>query len=335
MSGQQNGQDVTPSKTQSRTVTDIITGEHEHTISGYSLLKGIGDGEPVASDRFTVGGHEWVLLFYPDGKRSSSETHVAPGGLGAGNGQILQNPEANYLQHAFLQVADAGGNAGGVQNQGAAVAQQPGVAPVVNQQHAQQQRQRRERDNSYSEYTALFVALIGESKDPQGIVNASDGKVVRAFHKFMLVDQSGREAHLEKGRRREDGAVKISCARTDPNARNCHGYRKFVRRTILEDPEKGYLLNDTIIIRYRIDLVVSQGGCLNSRRGEKENFQVVVPSATLGMDLLQLYQQGQNTDVSFVLKTSRNRVRIQDGGDTDVDEVSVRNNVTTLPVKQF
>jgi hypothetical protein len=23
---------------------------------------------------FTVGGHEWVLLFYPDGKRSISET---------------------------------------------------------------------------------------------------------------------------------------------------------------------------------------------------------------------------------------------------------------------
>ncbi len=35
-------------------------GEHEHTIVGYSLVKGIGDGEPIASERFTVGGHEWV-----------------------------------------------------------------------------------------------------------------------------------------------------------------------------------------------------------------------------------------------------------------------------------
>lgn len=35
-------------------------GEHEHTIEGYSLVKGIGDGEPIASERFTVGGHEWV-----------------------------------------------------------------------------------------------------------------------------------------------------------------------------------------------------------------------------------------------------------------------------------
>eukprot|EP00803_Ostreobium_quekettii_P010294 evm.model.scf_1207.8 EVM.evm.TU.scf_1207.8 scf_1207:46593-47858(+) len=63
-------------KTTSRTVTDTIYGEHTHTIVGYSLIKGIGDGEPIASERFTVGGHEWVLLFYPDGKRSSSETQA-------------------------------------------------------------------------------------------------------------------------------------------------------------------------------------------------------------------------------------------------------------------
>jgi hypothetical protein len=53
-------------------------GEHEHVISGYSLLKGIGDGEPIASDRFSVGGHEWVLLFYPDGKRSINDNPAAP-----------------------------------------------------------------------------------------------------------------------------------------------------------------------------------------------------------------------------------------------------------------
>ena len=35
-------------------------GQHEHTIVGYGLIKGIGDGEPIASERFTVGGHEWV-----------------------------------------------------------------------------------------------------------------------------------------------------------------------------------------------------------------------------------------------------------------------------------
>jgi hypothetical protein len=38
----------------------LAAGEHTHTIVGYSLIKGIGDGEPIASERFTVGGHEWV-----------------------------------------------------------------------------------------------------------------------------------------------------------------------------------------------------------------------------------------------------------------------------------
>ena len=100
-------------------------GEHEHVISGYSLLKGIGDGEPIASDRFSVGGHEWVLLFYPDGKRSMNENPLPP----------------------------------------------PNDDP----------------------YAALFVALIGEGPRPQGVVQSSTGRVVRAFHRFTLVDQKARE----------------------------------------------------------------------------------------------------------------------------------------------
>ena len=48
-------------------------------IRGYSLLK--GSGRPVASVRFTVGGHKWVLLFYPDGgvpERCVTETTEQP-----------------------------------------------------------------------------------------------------------------------------------------------------------------------------------------------------------------------------------------------------------------
>ena len=78
------------------------------------------------------------------------------------------------------------------------------------------------------------MALIGEGPNPQGIVNTSEGKVVRAFHRFTLVDQLNQGRDLSKGRTRDAGAVKISCARQDPNARNCHGYRKFVKRSILE-----------------------------------------------------------------------------------------------------
>lgn len=53
----------------------------------------------------------------------------------------------------------------------------------------------------------------GESDSPQGVVNTSDGRVVRAFHRFTLVDQSGQGRDLMKGRSRAQGAVKISCAR--------------------------------------------------------------------------------------------------------------------------
>lgn len=85
------------------------------------------------------------------------------------------------------------------------------------------------RRDTTNEYAALFVALIGEGPNPQGVVATNEGKVVRAFHRFTLVDQTGQGRDLTKGRTREAGAVKISCARQDPNARNCHGYRKFVK----------------------------------------------------------------------------------------------------------
>lgn len=53
----------------------------------------------------------------------------------------------------------------------------------------------------------------------------------------------------------------------DPNARNCHGYRKFVKRSVLESVNNGYLVNDTIVIKYTIELVVSTGGALTRQPG--------------------------------------------------------------------
>lgn len=43
------------------------------------------------SERFVVGGHEWVLLFYPDGKRSSSEMHnIQPAQVPPHNAHLQQ-----------------------------------------------------------------------------------------------------------------------------------------------------------------------------------------------------------------------------------------------------
>lgn len=315
------------SKTTSRTVTDTIVGEHTHTIVGYSLIKGIGDGEPIASERFTVGGHEWVLLFYPDGKRSSSADitgpatqpggpeHAplqvpAPGGVPApGAGMLLAVPPG---------VAPAAA-AGNEPNNDGGLALVPGNAPPLPPNHAMvlqhrhhhpaipqmPQIPRPQRRDTTNEYAALFVALIGEGSNPQGVVNTSEGKVVRAFHRFTLVDQTGQNHDILKGRRRDDGAVKISCARQqDPNARNCHGYRKFVKRSTLEDLTKGYLVNDTIVIKYTIELVVSSGGAL-SRGGSSvpaKKELVKVPAPNLGENLEKLLSSGQHSDFTIVVE---------------------------------
>ncbi|GAB4859910.1 BTB/POZ and MATH domain-containing protein 4 [Ancistrocladus abbreviatus] len=54
--------------TSSRSVTETVKGSHKFVIQGYSLAKGMGIGKHIASDNFTVGGYQWAIYFYPDGK---------------------------------------------------------------------------------------------------------------------------------------------------------------------------------------------------------------------------------------------------------------------------
>lgn len=173
----------------------------------------------------------------------------------------------------------------------------PAAQLAAQQQNQQQAAAAAGAGNN--DYCALFVALIGETDNPQGVVNTSEGRVVRAFHRFTLVDQSGRGQDISKGRRRDQGAVKISCARQDPNARNCHGYRKFVKKSLLEDPQRGLLVNDTIVIRYQIELVVSSGGALSRSTSKPPVPQIHVPPPNLGLDLASLLQSGVGSDVTF------------------------------------
>lgn len=56
------------SPTSSRSVTETVNGSHKFVIQGYSLAKGMGVGKHIASDLFTVGGYQWAIYFYPDGK---------------------------------------------------------------------------------------------------------------------------------------------------------------------------------------------------------------------------------------------------------------------------
>ncbi|CAI8613659.1 unnamed protein product [Vicia faba] len=55
-------------RTSSRSVTETVNGSHKFVIKGYSLAKGMGVGKHIASETFTVGGYQWAIYFYPDGK---------------------------------------------------------------------------------------------------------------------------------------------------------------------------------------------------------------------------------------------------------------------------
>ncbi|CAH9070661.1 unnamed protein product [Cuscuta europaea] len=65
-------------QTSSRSVTETVNGSHRFVIQGYSLAKGMGIGKHIASDTFTVGGHQWAIYFYPDGKNpEDNSTYVS------------------------------------------------------------------------------------------------------------------------------------------------------------------------------------------------------------------------------------------------------------------
>ncbi|XP_052162675.1 BTB/POZ and MATH domain-containing protein 5-like [Oryza glaberrima] len=60
--------DMAASPTSSRSVTETVNGSHRFVIQGYSLAKGMGVGKHIASETFSVGGYQWAVYFYPDGK---------------------------------------------------------------------------------------------------------------------------------------------------------------------------------------------------------------------------------------------------------------------------
>ncbi|XP_054790929.1 BTB/POZ and MATH domain-containing protein 4-like [Prosopis cineraria] len=62
------GKSLQVSPTSSRSVTETVNGSHKFVIQGYSLAKGMGVGKHISSDLFSVGGYDWAIYFYPDGK---------------------------------------------------------------------------------------------------------------------------------------------------------------------------------------------------------------------------------------------------------------------------
>lgn len=84
-----------------------------------------------------------------------------------------------------------------------------------------------------NEYCALFVALIGEGEAPQGVWSTGEGVWCAPSTASRWWTRRGGD--VSKGRRRDQARSRSPVPRADPQARNCHGYRKFVKRSVLED----------------------------------------------------------------------------------------------------
>ncbi|KAG8098498.1 hypothetical protein GUJ93_ZPchr0013g34994 [Zizania palustris] len=68
---------IAASPTSSRSVTQTVNGSHRFVIQGFSLVKGMGVGNHIASETFTVGGYQWAIYFYPDGKNPEDSVYVS------------------------------------------------------------------------------------------------------------------------------------------------------------------------------------------------------------------------------------------------------------------
>ncbi|CAL4986483.1 unnamed protein product [Urochloa decumbens] len=58
-------------------VADAVSGSHVLKIEGYSLTKGLGNGEVIKSSVFDVAGHRWLMEYYPNGYGSDNSGWIS------------------------------------------------------------------------------------------------------------------------------------------------------------------------------------------------------------------------------------------------------------------
>jgi speckle-type POZ protein len=56
---------------------EFLCGSHLFDIVGYSTIKGLGTGNYIRSSPFHVGGHDWVIQFFPNGRHSYTTGYVS------------------------------------------------------------------------------------------------------------------------------------------------------------------------------------------------------------------------------------------------------------------
>lgn len=55
----------------------FVTGSKTFEITDYSIVKGIENKNGIRSERFSVGGYDWVIEFYPQGINESVSDYVS------------------------------------------------------------------------------------------------------------------------------------------------------------------------------------------------------------------------------------------------------------------
>ncbi|KAL6659072.1 hypothetical protein ACP70R_003112 [Stipagrostis hirtigluma subsp. patula] len=93
------------SKTVSTCAPETAQGTHVFRILGYSRHRGMGVGEFISSGEFSVGGHEWVVVFYPDGSKTSHEIQMLKDCILAGAQLVSKSSNVRALVELRL-VAD-------------------------------------------------------------------------------------------------------------------------------------------------------------------------------------------------------------------------------------
>jgi hypothetical protein len=66
-----------PAHTSSTIVAKVVSGSHVLTVQGYSDTVGLGVCRGISSGIFSVGGHTWKIVYYPDGTDSFSEDCIS------------------------------------------------------------------------------------------------------------------------------------------------------------------------------------------------------------------------------------------------------------------
>ncbi|KAJ4813834.1 BTB/POZ/MATH-domain protein [Rhynchospora pubera] len=57
--------------------SEFVCGSHHFDIVGYSTIKSLGTGKHIRSSPFNVGGHDWVVQFFPNGRHSYTTGYVS------------------------------------------------------------------------------------------------------------------------------------------------------------------------------------------------------------------------------------------------------------------